>query len=43
MALSPLKSYLKEIEDLSKPEKDLASKAVDWEEKRGLTCRFSQN
>ncbi len=37
--LAPLKSYLKEIEDLSDL-KDLASKAVDWE-KRGLALPFT--
>ena len=37
--LDPLKSYLKEIEDLSDL-KDLASKAVDWE-KRGLALPFT--
>jgi len=37
--LDPLKSYLKEIEDLSDL-KDLAGKAVDWE-KRGLALPFT--
>ncbi len=38
--LDPLKSYLKEIEDLSDL-KDLAGKAVDWGKKGGSALPFT--